>query len=479
MKVLSADFMIGKTGIFMLLLLFFVPIFAEDSSQGVPKQKVGVFLTISQSQKLATAKPLLVDLQDTLTTILSGQFSAFPATVEVLLPAENIPWQGNTLFSAYHYGISVQTCLQGIALEERNKLLQCLPRKEETFFTEAKVKRFLMEMELLRQYKEGSAYYWIDVQEATPSPLEIPPHILEEWNILHQSVSIGKAELKLLLGKKISITLRRLHGDPYRVYELEYGGTGKVLFQKQTLSDGFVNLSSQALSLQQKVKGNFQLRKVSLIIKTLNDKALYMHAKIPIGEDMVFTAKVNKNEIELLEKSGYLSIQYLQDNERRLQVIRDIRYQISLDRSLDTNENNYFLYLLGTVVFLILVLFYGNRILRSKNDKKAIGIKMYTIDTSSIQPKHFKIQEKQRVGFAHSTYSEAKCAILYNIGMEGHYLELVSARSFRFSYINLHDPSKSRELVLPADIELRDSKGRLIRVSLEVMDSRNSFMMKV
>ena len=156
MKVLSADYMIGRTCIFMLVLLFFAPVLAEDTSKTLPKKKIGVFLTVSQSQKLAAANSHLVDLENTLAKILSGQFSNFPDSVEVLVSAQDMDWSDGTLFSAYHYGISVQTCLKDIGHEERNKLLQCLPKKQETFFTEAKVKRFLLEMELLRQYKEGN-----------------------------------------------------------------------------------------------------------------------------------------------------------------------------------------------------------------------------------------------------------------------------------------------------------------------------------
>lgn len=460
-------------------LIFFLLI-TNHYAQAEESMPEGIFITISQSQSLNSAKPQQLNaLTTTIQKILLEELQQLPEKAEGFLPNPPIQWSTHAIFHFYQYGISVRSCMENISYLERISLLKCLPNEQENFFDESKSNPFLVEMEILRHYSDGSRIYWLDIRDISLQSKEVPPALLQEWETLHRSVSIGNPELKITLQDKFLITLRKIESNLPPGYKIENDKQNPIIFTKKKLDNGVFQITSLPVTLSAQETAKVKLDSASLVIKTINGKALFLKPQKKISEKIIFEGNIFPNEVELLEKSGYLSLTYFWAGERRYQVIRNINYSIQSEKIVNIEWLTPILYLLGLLAMIILLGFYIKRVIHEKRDRKAIGIKIYTIDTSLINAERYRIKENDKIAFSPATHSEQKCSFLYNLGVEGHYLQLLSARSYRFYYTNQNNPALSREFVLPADIELRAKKGGPIRVSIEVMDASNSFMMKV
>ncbi|MCB1160292.1 MAG: hypothetical protein H7A25_22700 [Leptospiraceae bacterium] len=469
----------------LILFLFLLLSMLVIQSLGAQEEKKPkVFISISQSKEMKKKKPeknwpvLKKKLQDLLLkgSVDKKEFSVLKGS----LPGKELIEKGNEV-TIFYYGLSLKSCSTESTYPAVQRIIStCIPDgKDESFFVDEKSDWYLVLMDIAAKLNRKEEVFWLDISDKEEyKENEIPLNRKEEWLSYKDSIDYSNVLYQLKSSNDIYITVRKIKN----VAEEPYSYSGSIILNQKKLKNTLFQLSSEPLELNlREGEANGKLEKVLLDINTINNKIFRLKPDKIDPKELVFKGNIPENEIPLLEKVANLKIFYVNEKgNHKQQLIRKIDYRIqapSTDGS-STIWLSVLIFIIGLVLIAVLVLFFRNW---WKEDEgiRYTGIKIYMIDTGIIKPMRLKVVEGERIAFSNSGKKQYSCTHLYDVGMDGQYIELVSARSNRFKYINSYDEYKSREFILPADIELRTDGVKFIRVSIEVLDQTNSFMMKI
>jgi hypothetical protein len=468
-----------------LFVLIFIAGFIYSEENEKPRK---IYITISQSGEIREGLDQK-DLQHIKNSVLwlllkgklGGQLSKenYVESFPEYLQSPLVRHQDSLII--LHYGISVKKCADIAGNKVISSIDKCFPTiKEVSFFSDPQAATYLAELQILKEFSESEDIFWLNVGLPVHES-KIPDSVSEEWDSLHQAIETKKIIAKYKYKKNLSIVLRKIEKSSPHVFSVTFDQEPISLLYRK-IDNSMFELSSSGISLHSSKdkQANLKIVRLFLEIKTLNNRLFKMKPLQETGSmQYEFKGNISENDLSLLEKTATLKIEYENYSERRVQLIKKLPYQIVEDSPFSIDSVRFVFYTVGVTVSLLLVFFIIYRNISKKNKRKTTAIKIYKIDTESINAKRYRISEGEKISLGERTYKEKHCTILYDLGMEGHVIELLSARSNRFMYTNFNDSSTSREFVLPADIEVRNDRGKLIRVSIEILDKNNSFIISV
>lgn len=452
------------------------------------KREIHITISNSSSLQQIVDEETLFETKKILNTILlEGRYELNKLSKHQIITTGNlnvIPLfrDKDSIIYVYHYGETLKNC---IAIEDRkykDNFLKCLPgsiKEKEQFFVEKNSPPYISELEILKKYDKDKEIFWIDINSyQSTKDKDIPSEMQNEWDSLHTTVVPSDNIFKITFKNKWMIVLRKLEAaiaEPFKI-QTEDVKQGIILSNIGEKKDNAIQLQSKPFQLIQnpQIRSSIIITELVYKLKTTGGKEFILKKKSDnseISKKFILEGYLPENEAGISEQSGVLHINYLHKGFKQTQTISNVNFTVLISKSKTTSNVSFqsIAIVLGILAGLLVVLIIVKKLDFSRIGKKgSVRIRIYTLDNESINPQTFYIQFNEKIAFSYSTGQKMNSKSIYDVNASEQYIELLTETGTRLRYTNQTDPSRSKELIVPADLEIRDDKGKLIKLSIEV-----------